>query len=148
MRSQSESFPFTRTQLSALPLGQDSDVEWRADELQNFPEGCEVDHVECRFEVNEDDIKAVRELPRYNITLAGLCETRWPGSGGLIAGDYYTHARLQVAHQLQPGELCLLSARFHHGHEKMPTDVAEDTVKDDYYNQPQQVLGQIPPPTT
>lgn len=47
---------------------------------------------------------------------------------------------------------CLLSAHFLHWHGKMtiimayaPTDVTEDTVKDDYYDQLKQVLGQIPP---
>ena len=102
-----------------------------------------------------------RELSRYNIALAGLCETRWRGTGETSAGDHFfiwsgpdnnsglygvaLVIPLRIKRTLisrTPINDRLLTARLLHQHGKItvvvaysPTEVAEDQTKDTLYDQ-------------
>uniref|UniRef100_A0AAQ6AH14 Endonuclease/exonuclease/phosphatase domain-containing protein n=1 Tax=Amphiprion ocellaris TaxID=80972 RepID=A0AAQ6AH14_AMPOC len=112
-----------------------------------------------------------RELCRYNITLAGLCEVRWQGNGEITAGDHcyiwsgperrtgLYGVALAIPMALRKSLISwtpmsdrLLSARFLHQHGKLtvivayaPTDVADEDVKDAFWDQLHQAVGQAPP---
>ncbi|MCJ8735785.1 hypothetical protein PDJAM_G00251530 [Pangasius djambal] len=112
-----------------------------------------------------------RELCRYNVTLAGLCEVRWQGNGETTAGDHcYIYSgpkkqtglygvTLAIPKTLRKSLISwrplgdrLLSARFLHQHGKMtvivayaPTDVADEDVKDAFFDQLHQAVDQAPP---
>ena len=112
-----------------------------------------------------------RELSRYNVTIAGLCETRWKNSGELTIEDHHfiwsgpTDGRGQQGVALAlpirlKASLCswkpisprLLTARLHHRHGKLtiivgyaPTDIAPEALKDDYYDALQAAILAVPP---
>uniref|UniRef100_A0A3P8SEE9 Endonuclease/exonuclease/phosphatase domain-containing protein n=1 Tax=Amphiprion percula TaxID=161767 RepID=A0A3P8SEE9_AMPPE len=112
-----------------------------------------------------------RELCRYNITLAGLCEVRWQGNGEITAGDHcyiwsgperrtgLYGVALAIPMALRKSLISwtpmsdrLLSARFLHQHGKLtvivayaPTNVADEDVKDAFWDQLHQAVGQAPP---
>ncbi|KAK7940027.1 hypothetical protein WMY93_003353 [Mugilogobius chulae] len=112
-----------------------------------------------------------RELCRYNITLAGLCEVRWQGSGEITAGDHcyiwsgperrtgLYGVALAIPKVLRKSLISwtplsdrLLSARFLHQHGKMtvivayaPTNVADGDVKDAFFDQLHQAANRAPP---
>ena len=112
-----------------------------------------------------------RELSNYNITLAGLCESRWRGTGETIAGDHLfiwsgpddgkglygvalaipLHRRKSII-SWKPVSDRLLSARLLHQHGKMtvivaysPTEVAPDQAKDSFHDQLQDAIQAAPP---
>lgn len=103
--------------------------------------------------------------------MAGLCESRWQGRGEFTAGDHCfiwsgpdartglhgvalamsKHTRRSLI-SWNPINDRLLSARFLHLHGKMtaivayaPTNVADDTDKDTFFDQLHQVVSQAPP---
>ena len=112
-----------------------------------------------------------RELGQYNISLAGICEARWPGNGETITGDHCfiwsgpTDGRglygvaLAIPTRLRRSLLSwkpvndrLLSARFLHQHGKMtvivaygPTNQAEEAIKDAFSDQLLQLIQEAPP---
>jgi len=90
------------------------------------------------------------ELSRYNTSIAGLCESRWPGSGECSAADHTfiwigpTDGRglygvaLAMPHHTRnslvswsPVSDRILTARFLHRHGKMTIIVAYADVTDD-----------------
>ncbi|GAA6094295.1 uncharacterized protein LOC124628743 [Tachysurus ichikawai] len=112
-----------------------------------------------------------RELCRYNISLAGLCEVRWHSNGEITAGDHYYFwsgpkrqtglygVALAISKDLRKSLISwtplsdrLLSARFFHQHGKMtvivayaPTDVADEDAKDAFFDQLHQAVGLASP---
>ena len=111
-----------------------------------------------------------RELTKYNITIAGLCETRWPGSGECCVDDHYfvwsgpvdgTGRRgvaLAVPKRIRrclvswrPISERLLYARFLHRHGKLsiivayaPTNIASEEEKDSFFSQLHSELEALP----
>ena len=111
------------------------------------------------------------ELAKYNIAIAGLCETRWRGSGEKTVGGHHfiwsgpndgrgLHGvALAVPSNLKSTVLSwkpisgrLLIARLNSKHGKIsvivgyaPTEVAPDNIKDAYYDQLQSILQTVPP---
>ncbi|GAA6092999.1 craniofacial development protein 2-like [Tachysurus ichikawai] len=112
-----------------------------------------------------------RELCRYNISLAGLCEVRWHGNGEITAGDHcYFWSGPERRTGLYGVALTipkdpwksliswtplsdrLLSARFLHQHGKMtvivtyaPTNVSDEDAKDAFFDQLHQAVGLASP---
>ena len=112
-----------------------------------------------------------RELSQYNIALAGLCETRWRGTGETSAGDHFfiwsgpdnnsglygvaLAIPLRIKRTLiawTPINDRLLTARLSHQHGKItvivaysPTEVAEDQTKDAFYDQLLDAILAAPP---
>ncbi|GAA6087975.1 gamma-aminobutyric acid receptor subunit alpha-2-like [Tachysurus ichikawai] len=112
-----------------------------------------------------------RELCRYNISLAGLCEVRWHGNSEITTGDHYYFwsgpkrqtglygVALAISKDLRksliswtPRSDRLLSARFFHQHGKMtviaayaPTDVPDEDAKDAFFDQLHQAVGLASP---
>ncbi|KAI8494385.1 hypothetical protein Bbelb_276110 [Branchiostoma belcheri] len=110
------------------------------------------------------------EITRYDISLAGLCEVRWPGNGETVAGDHCLFwsgpedrtglygVALAIPKQLRGSLLSwkpvsdrLLTARLLHQHGKMtvivaygPTDVAPDQDKDLFFDQLQELVKDAP----
>ncbi|KAI8496714.1 hypothetical protein Bbelb_253690 [Branchiostoma belcheri] len=110
------------------------------------------------------------EITRYDISLAGLCEVRWPGNGETVAGDHCLFwsgpedrtglygVALAIPKQLRGSLLSwkpvsdrLLTARLLHQHGKMtvivaygPTDVAPDQDKDLFFDQLQELVQDAP----
>ena len=112
-----------------------------------------------------------RELSQYNISLAGICEARWPGNGESITGDHCflwsgptdgrglygvalafpTRLRRSLV-SWKPVNDRLLSARFLHQHGKItvivaygPTNLAEEAAKDAFSDQLLQIIQEAPP---
>jgi len=111
------------------------------------------------------------ELSRYNTSIAGLCESRWPGSGECSAADHTfiwsgpTDGRglygvaLVMPHHIRnslvswsPVSDRILTARFLHRDGKMtiivayaPTDVTDDPAKDAFFDKLHQVVQNAPP---
>ncbi|CAH1271086.1 ZNF195 [Branchiostoma lanceolatum] len=107
----------------------------------------------------------------YAVSLTGLCETRWPGSGETIVGDHTfiwsgpeertglygvalaTPSRLRGSLiSWKPISDRLLTDRLRHKHGKMtvivayaPTEVALDTDKDVFYDQLEEAVLDAPP---
>ncbi|XP_042890431.1 uncharacterized protein LOC122265279 [Penaeus japonicus] len=111
------------------------------------------------------------KLNRYNISLAGLCETRWPGNGETIAGDHcYIWSGLDDGRGLNGVAMAmpkslrqsliswnpisgrLFSARFLHQHRKIPvivacgpTEISEETDKDLFSDNLRNLIQDVPP---
>ena len=112
-----------------------------------------------------------KELSSYNISLVGLCETRWRDSGEKTVDGYHyiwsgpknNNGLYGVALALptrlkstviswKPISSRLLAARLQHHHGKMtvivgyaPTNVATDDTKDAYYEQLHRTVEGAPP---
>ena len=111
------------------------------------------------------------ELKRYNITIAGICEARWPDSRERTVDDFHyiwsgpndgrglygvslalpAHLRSAIVswRSISPR---LLTARLHHRHGKItvivaygPTDIAVEQSKDAYQEQLTQLIQSVPP---
>ena len=110
------------------------------------------------------------ELTKYQITIAGLCETRWKGSGEKTSGSHHyiwsgpndgrglhgvalavpIHLKSSII-SWKPVSGRLLTARLNHRHGKMsiivayaPTEVAPDNIKDQFYDQLQSLIQATP----
>ena len=112
-----------------------------------------------------------KELTRYDVSIAGLCETRWRNTGEKsVEGYHYLWSgphnnsglygvALAIPLRLRSSLMCwkpvssrLLTARLHHHHGKMtvivayaPTDVATDEAKDSYAEQLHRLVQSAPP---
>ena len=112
----------------------------------------------------------IKELQRYQVAIAGICEARWTGTGETIVDNHSilwsgheTRGRGGVALVLSPparqaliewqpiGDR-ILKARFRHRFGKLsivvayaPTDVAEEEIKDAYFNQLEATIASVPP---
>ena len=112
-----------------------------------------------------------RELASYNISIAGLCETRWRDSGEKTIDGYHylwsgpnnNRGLYGVALALpatmkqsivswRPVSARLLMARLHHHHGKItvivayaPTDIADQQHKDTFFDQLQNLVQTAPP---
>ena len=111
-----------------------------------------------------------RELSKYCIDIAGLCETRWQGSGEKSVGNHHIiwsgpndgrglhGVALAVPKHLKSSIISwkpisgrLLQARISHIHGKItvivayaPTDLAPENTKDMFYNQLQSIVEAAP----
>ena len=111
------------------------------------------------------------ELTKYQITIAGLCETRWRGSGEKTTGSHHfmwsgpddrsglygvalavpIHLKSSII-SWKPVNERLLTARLMHQHGKLsiivayaPTERAPENTKDQFYDQLQPLLQATPP---
>ncbi len=108
------------------------------------------------------------ELSRYNISIAGICESRWRDIGDKTEGDHsyiwsgpndnsglYGVALAMSKHARKcligwtPINERLLTARFHHQQGKLTVivayEVADDLAKNAFYDQLHLVIQQVPP---
>jgi len=123
-------------------------------------------HQKCTCLITVDNCFA-----RYNTSIAGLCESRWPGSGECSAADHTfiwsgpTDGRglygvaLAMPHHIRNSRVSwspvsdrILTACFLHRHGKMtiivayaPTDVTDAAAKDAFFDELHQVVQNAPP---